>query len=55
MVYDDDKKIVGIIHAGWKGAYKGILKRVINFLYKKGCKKKNIITPYIVRIKRFII
>ncbi len=44
MIYDDDKKVIGVIHAGWKGAYKGILKRVINFLYKKGCKKKNIIT-----------
>ena len=33
--------MIGIIHAGWKGAYKGIIDRVIKFMIKKGCKLKN--------------
>ena len=39
---DQRKKIVGAIHAGWKGAYKGIIDKVINFMIKKGSKPKNI-------------
>ena len=35
--------MVAAIHAGWKGAYKGIISKVINFMIKKGCEKKNII------------
>ena len=35
--------MIAVIHAGWKGAFKGIIKNVINFMVKKGCKKKNII------------
>ncbi len=38
------KKIIAVIHAGWRGAYKEIIKKVIYFLYNKGCKKKDIIT-----------
>ena len=37
------KKMIAAIHAGWKGAYKGIIKKVINFMLKKGCKKKKIL------------
>ncbi len=43
MIYDKHKKIIAIIHAGWKGAYKGIVKNVIDFLFHKGCNKKDII------------
>ncbi len=43
LIYDKQKTMIAAIHAGWKGAYKGIVKRVINFMIKKGCKKKNII------------
>ena len=43
LIYDKQKKMIGAIHAGWKGAYKGIISKVINFMIKKGCKKKNII------------
>ncbi len=43
LVYDKQKKMIAAIHAGWKGAYKGIISKVINFMIKKGCKKKNII------------
>ena len=34
--------MIAIIHAGWKGAFKGIIKNVINFMSKKGCRLKNI-------------
>ena len=30
------------MHTGWKGAYKGIIKNVIKFMIKKGCKLENI-------------
>ena len=43
LVYDKKKNMVAAIHAGWKGAYKEIIKRVIMFMRKKGCKKQNII------------
>ena len=36
------RKIIAAIHAGWKGAYKGIIKNVINFMLKKGCSVKDI-------------
>ena len=35
--------MIAAIHAGWKGAFKGIIKNVINFMLKKGCNKNNII------------
>ncbi len=43
LIYDKQKKMISAIHAGWKGAYKGIISKVINFMIKKGCEKKNII------------
>ncbi len=43
LLYDNKNNIIAAIHAGWKGAFKGIVKNVINFMIKKGCKKKNII------------
>ena len=42
LLCDNNKKIIAAIHAGWKGAYKGIIQNVINFMIKKGCKKKDI-------------
>ena len=33
--------MIAAIHAGWKGAYKGIIKKVIKFMIKKGCTVKN--------------
>jgi polyphenol oxidase len=41
LICDDKKKMVAAIHAGWKGAYKGIADKVIKFMIKKGCKLKN--------------
>jgi len=43
LLYDNKKDIVAAIHAGWKGAFKGIVNNVINFMLKKGCKKQNIV------------
>ena len=41
LIYDNISKIVAAIHAGWKGAYKDIINKVIKFMLKKGCKPKN--------------
>ena len=38
---DDKKKIIAAIHAGWKGAYKNIINKVIKFMIKKGCELNN--------------
>jgi len=42
LLYDNKKNIIAAIHAGWKGALKGIIKNVIDFMLKKGCQQKNI-------------
>ena len=42
LICDNQKKIIAAIHAGWKGLYRGIIKNVIKFMIKKGCKLKNI-------------
>ena len=34
--------MIAVIHAGWKGAYKGIVKKVLKFMIKKGCSSINI-------------
>jgi YfiH family protein len=43
LIYDHDKKIISAIHAGWKGAYKGVISKTINFLIKNGSDLKNLI------------
>jgi YfiH family protein len=42
LIYDEKEKMIAAIHAGWKGAFKGIIKRTLNFMIKKGCAPKNI-------------
>ena len=42
LIYDNKKRIVAAIHAGWKGAFNGIIDKVIKFMVKKGCSLKNI-------------
>mgnify|MGYP001214262828 CR=1 FL=1 len=42
LLYDKKQNIVAAIHAGWKGAFKDIVIKVINFMLKKGCKKNDI-------------
>ena len=43
LIYDKNKGVVAAVHAGWKGAFKNIIKKVISIMVKKGCRKKNII------------
>ncbi len=43
LLCDHKENVVAAIHAGWKGALKGIVKNVLNFMMKIGCKKRNII------------
>ena len=43
LIYDPIKCIVGAIHCGWKGAFKGIIKNTLKKLLKLGSKKKNLI------------
>ena len=42
LIYDNKIKMIAAIHAGWKGAFKGIINRVIKFMIKKGCRLENI-------------
>ena len=42
LIYEDKMKMIAAIHAGWKGAFKGIIAKVIKFMIKKGCKLENI-------------
>ena len=35
LIYDNKAKMIAAIHAGWKGAYKGIVGKVIRFMKKK--------------------
>ena len=43
LIYGKRKNMIAAIHVGWKGAFKGIIKKVINFMLKNGCKKDDII------------
>ena len=43
FIYDKNLKIISVIHAGWKGAYRGIIKKVIKFLIKNGSNAKDLI------------
>jgi len=41
LICDNKRNMIAAIHAGWKGAYKDIVDRVIKFMVSKGCKLKN--------------
>ena len=43
LIFDKKRKMIAAIHAGWRGAYKGIIQKVIKFMFSKGCRKKNMI------------
>jgi len=43
LIFDNNKKTIAAIHAGWKGAYNEIIKKVIKFMIKKGSSAKDII------------
>ena len=36
LMFDKKNITIAAIHAGWKGAYKGIIKKVVKFMIKKG-------------------
>ena len=40
ILYDSKNKIVGCIHAGWRGAFKGIIKNTIYKIKKKSLNSK---------------
>ena len=42
LFYDPKKKIIGAAHVGWRGAYKKITKKIINFYLKNGSNLKDI-------------
>ena len=42
LIYDQKLKIISAIHAGWKGAYKGVVEKVVNFFLKNGSKTKDL-------------
>jgi len=42
LLYDNKRNMIAAVHAGWKGAFKDIIKKVINFMLKKGCQKNSI-------------
>jgi hypothetical protein len=42
LISDKKSNLVAAIHAGWKGAFNGIISKVIKFMIKKGSKTKNI-------------
>ena len=43
IIYDKKLKIISAIHAGWKGAFKGIIKKVVSYLYKMGSRPQDLI------------
>ena len=42
LIYDKGAEMIAAIHVGWKGAYKDIVKKVVEFMIKKGCSPQNI-------------
>ena len=40
LIFDERRRMIAAIHAGWRGAYKSILQKVIKFMLKKGCDPK---------------
>ncbi len=43
LIIEKKQKFVGAIHAGWKGTFKGIVKKTIQLLKKNGCSEKDMI------------
>ena len=42
MLEDRAAGVIGAAHAGWRGAYKGIIENVIALMLSKGARKENI-------------
>ena len=43
LIFDPKKKIIAALHAGWKGAFKDIIRKTIDKLNQKGSKSKDLI------------
>ncbi len=43
LLFDKRRNMIAAVHAGWKGAYKGIINKVVKLMTNMGCEKKNII------------
>jgi polyphenol oxidase len=43
LIFDKKRKMIAAIHAGWRGAYKGIIEKVIKFMFSQGCRKEDMI------------
>ena len=43
IIFDPKRMFISIVHAGWKGAFKEIVKKVITFFKKKGSNVKDLI------------
>ena len=43
LIFDKKRKMIAAIHAGWRGAYRGIIQKVIKFMFNQGCDQKNMI------------
>ena len=41
LIFDKKRKMIAAIHAGWRGAFKGIVQKVIKYMLKKNCNPKN--------------
>ena len=43
LLADNKNSVIGVAHAGWRGAYKGIVENVLNLMHSKGADIKNIV------------
>ena len=43
FIYDPKKKIIGLLHAGWKGSLEGIAREAIKIFKKEGSNPKDIL------------
>ncbi len=41
LIFDKKRKMIAAVHAGWRGAYKGIITKVLKYMFNKGCSPKN--------------
>lgn len=42
FIFDSGKQLISLIHAGWKGAHRGIVKKAVSELVKKGSRTQDL-------------
>jgi len=42
LLFDKKRKMIAAIHAGWNGAFRGVVDKVIKFMLGKGCNRNDI-------------